>query len=93
MARQYSARVDANHLDICATLRLLGASVRSTATIGKGFPDAVIGYRGKNHLIEIKDGCRKWTLTEDQEKFSGEWKGKVVILDSVDAAVEWLDSL
>lgn len=85
------ARVDCNHLDICHALRQQGASVRSTATIGMGFPKAVVGFRGFNYLIQIKDGTKKWELTDDQEAFHSDWKGQIVIVDSIESAIEWMD--
>jgi len=88
-----AARVDANHLDICAALRLMGASVQSTATLGRGFPDAVVGFRGHNHLVEIKDGRKHWELTDDQRRFHDEWRGTIVVLDSINAAVQWIEGL
>ena len=49
-------RIDANQPEIVDGLRRIGATVRSTATIGIGFPDICVGFRGKNYLFEIKDG-------------------------------------
>ena len=84
-------RVDTNHLDICATLRRLGATVVSTAALGHAFPEAVVGYRGHNYLIRIKDARKRWELDNDQEDFHSSWKGQIVIIDSIDAAVEWIN--
>lgn len=88
-----AARVDANHLDICHVLRQCGMSIYSTASLGNGFTDAVGGFRRRNHLIEIKDGSKPWTLTPDQERFHGEWKGEIIILDSIQSAIEWMEEL
>ena len=86
-----AARVDANHLDICHTLRKCGASVQSTASLGDGFPDAVAGFRGFNYLIEIKNGSKKWTLSPEQVTFHTEWQGQIIIIDSIQAAIEWME--
>ena len=52
-------RTDANQKKIVELVRQLpGASITSTHTIGKGFPDLVIGYKGINYLIELKDGAK-----------------------------------
>lgn len=85
------ARIDGNHLEICHTLRQCGASVRSTASLGKGFPDVVAGFRGFNYLIEIKDGRKNWDLTESQKLFHEDWKGQIVIVDSIQSAIEWME--
>lgn len=80
-------KVDANHSEIVEAFRRLGYSVRSTATLGKGFPDLCIAKFGVNTLIEVKDGKlppsgRK--LTEDEETFWREWNGSIVLIQSVD---------
>ena len=86
-------RVDANHLDICHALRKGGLSVFSTASLGDGFPDAVAGFRGSNYLIEIKDGSKFWSLTIDQVGFHHSWQGEIIILDSIQSAIEWMEEL
>lgn len=83
-------RLDLNHLELCAVLRQHGVSVRSTASMGHGFPDAVAGFRGHNYLIEIKDGSKNWSLTPDQEQFHAEWNGQIVIIDSIESALDWI---
>lgn len=88
-----AARVDANHLDICHVLRQSGQSVFSTAALGNGFTDAVTAFRGINYLVEIKDGNKKWNLTPDQVKFHVEWQGPIIILDSIQSAINWMEEL
>lgn len=88
-----AARVDSNHLDICHALRKGGLSVISTAAIGKGFPDVVVGFRGFNHLVEIKDGTKSWRMTPDQITFFDEWKGGIVVISSIESAIEWMEEL
>ncbi len=91
-----AARVDANHLEICQTLRKFGFSVRSTASVGKDFPDIVAGRDGLNYLIEIKDGAKspsRTKLSAGQKKFLDEWNGSVVLLKSTEQAEEWANSL
>lgn len=85
-------RVDGNHLEICHALRQCGASVCSTAALGDGFPDAVVGFRGFNYLVEIKKG-KKWRLTYAQEIFHHDWQGPIIILDSIESAIEWMEEL
>lgn len=65
-------------MDRCRQIPAL--SIFTTHTIGKGFPDIVIGYRGKNYLIEIKDGNKtksQTKLTPEESKFHLHWKGQV----------------
>jgi len=77
------AKVDTNHRQIVARLRAHGASVANTHTVGSGFPDCAVGYRGKTYLVEIKDGdkppsARK--LTPDEQRWHDEWRGHVEII-------------
>ena len=90
------ARKDGNHKDIILTFRSLGATVFDTASLGSGFPDCVVGMRGNNVLVEIKDGSlppSKRKLTPDELKFHDEWRGKVVIINNIDEAVELIKNM
>lgn len=66
---RYAARVDANHRELVMLLRELGAYVIDTSHVGSGFPDCVVGWRGKWTLVEFKDGAKspsRRKLTVDQ---------------------------
>ena len=85
-----AAKVDANHAQIAADLRTIGASVVSTAGVADGFPDLVVGFRGRNWLMEIKDGSkppRARKLTPDQERFAAAWRGHYVVVYSPSDAI------
>jgi hypothetical protein len=88
-----AAKVDDNHAEIVAILRCFGMSVQSLAATGKGCPDLLVGYRGRTHLVEVKDGSKspsRRTLTPDQEAWQAAWRGsEVVLLDSALAARTW----
>lgn len=79
-------RTDANHKIIIQLLRQIPhLSVFSTHTLGKGFPDIVVGYKGINYLLEIKDGAKSDSqkkLTEDEIKFHHNWKGQVNVVEN-----------
>jgi hypothetical protein len=85
-------RTDSNHTEIIKALRKIpNLSVFSTHEVGKGFPDIVIGYKGINYLIEIKDGnkppsARK--LTPDEVKFHQDWHGQISIIKNLDELLE-----
>ena len=86
-----AARQDANHAEIVSALRKVGASVADTSGVGRGFPDLVAGFRGRNWLMEVKDGqkppsARK--LTPDQEAFVAEWRGHWVCVKSAEEAIK-----
>ena len=79
-------KVDANQKELMTKLRLItGITVATTHTIGKGFPDIVIGYKGINYLVEIKDGTKppsQRKLTKDEVSFHSNWTGQVQICNN-----------
>lgn len=84
-----AARVDDNQAEIVKTLRYVGCSVTSLASIGRGCPDIVVGYNGVNYLMEIKDGSKppsKRKLTPDEQTWHEEWRGQVAVVESVQDA-------
>lgn len=59
----------------------------SAAQLGKGFPDLVVGYRGRTFLVEVKDGDKPLsarTLTPDQQEFVKNWKGDWTLIESLE---------
>ena len=87
-------RTDRNHSEIINAIRKIpNISVFSTHEVGKGFPDIVIGYKGINYLIEIKDGnkppsARK--LTDAELQFHSNWKGQIKIVNNLDEVLNLL---
>lgn len=77
-------KVDANQAEIIAAFRALGCSVHDCSGVGGGFPDLVVGCAGVNLLVECKTG--EGTLTPDQVRFIGEWRGLVYIIRSAQDA-------
>ncbi len=86
-----AGRIDANQNEIVQALRAVGASVAITSMIGDGFPDIVVGFRGINYLMEIKDGSKppsKRRLTSDEKEFHDLWRGVAVVANDVDEALK-----
>ena len=87
-------RTDRNHAEIINALRKIpNLSVFSTHEVGKGFPDIVIGYKGVNYLIEIKDGnkppsARK--LTDAELQFHSNWRGQIKIVNNLNEVLNLL---
>lgn len=71
-------RIDGNHKEIVSALQAVGCSVLSLADKGHGCPDLLVGIRGKNYLVEIKNGNGK--ITPDQQQFFNTWKGSVMVV-------------
>ena len=85
------ARVDANHHVIVNALRQAGCTVTSLAAVGKGVPDLLVGIRGRNYLIEIKDGSKppsERKLTSDQIAWHESWRGAVRVVENEQQALE-----
>jgi len=73
-------KVDNNHQEIIKALREIGASVFDTSSLGRGFPDIVVGWQGVNYLVEIK--TPKGKPTEQQINFFVKWLGQAVLVRS-----------
>lgn len=85
-----AAKVDENQAGIVKALRAHGWSVLSLAPMGKGCPDLLVGCKGVNLLLEVKDGSKapsKRRLTEDETRFFGSWNGHRALVESPDQAV------
>ncbi len=80
-----NAKVDANQAEIVKALRSVGCSVQSLATVGRGCPDIVVGFRGRNWLFEIKVGKAK--LTPDEIEWADTWRGQLATIRSFDEAL------
>jgi hypothetical protein len=87
-------KIDANQNAIVRTLRDMGVSVVSLASVGKGCADLVCGFRGRNYLVEIKnlDG-RGDKLTPAEQRFFDEWRGQITVFRCVDDAVEFFEEV
>ena len=82
-----AAKIDTNQTELVEVIKAMGGTVQSLAPVGKGCPDLLVGWRGKNLLLEIKDGSRppsERVLTPDQKRWHSEWKGRVYIVNSLD---------
>lgn len=87
------ARIDANQKAVVAALRKLGCSVQSLASVGNGCPDLLVGWRGRNFLLEVKDGEKvesKRRLTDFEARWHEGWCGQVVTVESPAAAVNFM---
>lgn len=90
--------LDANHRAICDALVARGASVLSLAGNGKGIPDALIGWRGANYLMEFKRADHekkqsKWkkSTREAQSLWKLKWTGQYCIVTSAEEAIAILE--
>jgi hypothetical protein len=85
-----AAKVDANQREVVAALRSAGATVQLLHAVGDGCPDLLVGYRGGNYLLEVKDGSKPPSaqkLTPQQEIWHQDWRGHRVVVNSPEAAL------
>ena len=76
-----AARIDDNQRAIIKALEAVGATVQSLASVGRGCPDLLVGFRSQKFLFEVKDGNKppsRRALTPDEEAWHGWWQGGVV---------------
>jgi hypothetical protein len=77
-------RTDSNQQEIINTLRALGCSVQDLSQVGRGTPDIICGFRGKNFLLEIKNVAdRAPQLTPCEQQWIRKWQGQVGVITSI----------
>lgn len=85
-----AAKVDANQGEIVNALRSIGASVEPLHQIGGGCPDLLVGFRGVNFLLEVKDGSKPRShriITPAESAWHAAWAGQVAIVVNIDQAL------
>ena len=78
-------RLDTNHRALADFARSVGCSVQSLASIGKGCPDLLLGQRGVNYLVEVKDPSRppsERKLTPLEALWHPLWRGQVAVVET-----------
>lgn len=89
-------RTDGNQQEIVRVFRDMGCTVAVTSDAGHGFPDIVLGIRGVNLLIELKDGKKSPSqrkLTPMEENFHRNWRGQVCVVTSIEEAVDLINGI
>lgn len=87
------AAVDRNQPEIVLALRKLGATVLIVAQLKNAF-DLLVGYKGKLHIMEIKDGeliPSKRRLTDGEEKCKSGFKRAGIPYHIVESIKDALD--
>lgn len=88
-----AARADANQPVLVEALRELGATVQPLHTVGQGCPDLLVGYRGQNVLLEVKNPAQDRShraLTEPEKRWHREWRGQVIVVETLDDVLKAL---
>lgn len=84
-------KIDETQPAIVKALRAVGASVQSIASVGRGCPDILVGYRRKNYLFELKTG--REPLTTDEVKWNARWAGECYIVNSPEGALKVIGAI
>lgn len=87
---KYAARADKNQPQVVQWFRQLGARVHHTHTLGRGFPDLLVAWRGYNLLVEVKDA--NGVLTDDEAAWHADWPGQVAIVRTLEDVQALLES-
>ena len=88
--------MDENQSEIVQGLLYMGATVQLLHAVGQGCPDILVGFRGKNYLIEIKNPEKPkgdQRLTKDQEQWHSLWSGQKAIVRTVEEAVQVINGV
>ena len=90
-----ASRTDRNQNEIIDALRKAGASVQPLHTVHDGVPDLLVGFQGRNFLMEIKDGQKSRSaqkLMACQVEWHQKWTGQAAIVTSTQEAIALLKS-
>jgi len=85
---RHSARRDANEPEIVKALEAIGASVVRLDI--KDGPDLLVGYRGRNILLEVKNPeyrGRTGHVKDGQKSWHSSWPGQAAIIYSAEEAI------
>lgn len=89
---KYANRRDANEPEIIKAFEAMGCTV-----IQLDAPtDLLLGIRGLNLLVEVKDGNKppsRRKLTPNQKTFWAEWNGQKAKVETVDDAIALIQGL
>jgi hypothetical protein len=83
------SRADHNQAEIVEGLKKIGCLVMVLTMVGNGCPDLLVGFRGRNYLIEIKSKYAR--LSNDQRRWHILWRGEVAIAHTLDEAIGIVD--
>lgn len=83
-------RTDRNQAEIVKALRKLGATVECLSAVGGGCIDLLVGFKGINYCLEVKDWMAApadQALTPDQKEWHKTWQGQKAVVKTVEEAL------
>jgi len=84
-------RVDSNQPEIVKALRDVGATVQHLHTVGAGCPDILVGFRGRNYLMEIK--TKDGHVNSRELEWYSSWSGQANVVRTQDEALYIIGAL
>jgi hypothetical protein len=83
--------VDENQPQLVRDLRRIpGVTVEVLSGLGKGVPDLLVGWQGRNYLLEVKNPAKPPSgqrLTNDEQEWHLDWRGQVAVVKTLADAV------
>jgi hypothetical protein len=90
---RWAARQDRNQDEIVRAFERLGASVQPIRAIKGGVPDLLVGFRGRNYLVEIKVP-KEGRLSESQKEWREAWRGQMpFIIKTIADVILWMNNI
>lgn len=90
-ALRHNAARDGTEAGVVRTLERMGCSVDRLPG-GGGRPDLLVGFRGRNHLVEVKTATGD--LRQAQIDWAAAWRGgQVTVLRNEDDAASFVAAL
>lgn len=86
MAKYSYHRLDGNAKAIRDGLRKAGASVDPRCPL-----DWLVGFRGKNYLLEVKTAAGFKRRSEKQQAFLDGWRGQTAIVQTLEEALRAIE--
>jgi len=80
--------VDRNQAEIVGHLRGAGATVQDLSGVGGGCPDLLVGFRGRNFLLEIKTPDPESKLNALQNEWHMAWTGHAAVVRTPEEALQ-----
>ena len=75
------SKADHNQSELLRNLRTIpGLSVVDLSGVGRGCPDLLIGYQGKNYLVEVKNRATWGKLNARQKEWFSTWTGQAMVV-------------
>ena len=81
--KRFDSRTDKNHSALLKLIKTIpGVSIQDLGWASGGVPDTMLGFRGRNYLVEIKrpdTAPSKSKLNDAQVEWHETWRGQVAV--------------